>query len=178
MEYKIIRHHKRRRLLVTVDVTGEVIVKAPSFVNDGYIDDFVNSKLCWINKQKEYYKNKYHHRIVVTKEERDNIKKQILPQMKVLVDQYSKIMDVEPQSIKITSAEKRWGSCSSKNTICFSYKVALVSDRCKEYIVIHELSHLSQFNHSKKFYETVSKYMPDYKEAEKELDGYYIRTSQ
>ena len=178
MEYKIIRHHKRRRLLVTVDITGEVTVKAPLFVTEKYIEDFVNSKQSWINKQKEYYQNKYHHRIVLTKEERDNLKKQIMPEMRAMVERYSKIMNVEPQSVKITSAEKRWGSCSSKSTICFSYKVALLSQKCKEYIVIHELSHLSQFNHSQKFYETVAKHMPDYKEAEKELDGYYIRTIQ
>ena len=178
MEYKIIRHHKRRRLLITVDITGEVVVKAPLLVSEKYIDDFVNSKSDWIYKQQEYYKDKYHHRIVLTKEERDNLKKQILPEIETLIKKYSQIMNVSPASVKITVAEKRWGSCSSKNTVCFSYKVALLSQRCKEYIVIHELSHLSQFNHSKKFYETVAKYMPDYKEAEKELAGYHIRTLQ
>ena len=94
--------------------------------------------------------------------------------MTELVQKYADIMGVEAKGVKITSAEKRWGSCSSKNTICFSYRCAFLSQKCKEYIVIHELSHISEFNHSKKFYDVVERYMPDYKSAEKELDGYYI----
>ena len=178
MEYKIIRHHKRKRLLITVHPTGEVVVKAPLFASDKFIDDFVQSKSKWINEIQMRYQQKFHHRITVTKEEREQLKKQALPLMKELVDRYAPIMQVEPKSVKITVAEKRWGSCSGRNTICFSYKTALISPKCREYLVIHELSHLREMNHSKRFYNTVAQYMPDYKEAEKELEGYFIRAIQ
>ena len=174
MEYKIIRHHKRKNLLITVNPMREVTVKAGLRTTDEYIENFVKAKTDWIIKQQKYFENKYHHRITVNKEQLLNIKKELLPQMAALVQRYAEIMGVEAKGVKITSAEKRWGSCSSKNTICFSYRCAFLSQKCKEYIVIHELSHISEFNHSKKFYDVVERYMPDYKSAEKELDGYYI----
>ncbi|MBQ6896181.1 MAG: M48 family metallopeptidase [Oscillospiraceae bacterium] len=174
MEYRIIRHHRRKRLLVTVTVTGEVIVKSGPFTSEKYIDEFVKSKEDWINSRQQYYAQKFHHRILVTEEERDTLKKQLLPEMKEIVSRYAEMMQVSPKSVKITVAEKRWGSCSGKKTVCFSYRLALVSQRCREYLAVHELSHLKHMDHSKKFYECVEKYMPDYREAEKELDGYYI----
>ena len=157
---------------------GEVAVKAGPFTPLKFIDNFVNTNAEWIEKQKQYYVQKYHTRIIVTKAERDLAKNQLLPQMTSLVHQYAHIMGVEPKSVKITVAEKRWGSCSGRDTICFSYRCDFLSQRCKEYIVIHELSHLKEFNHSKEFYKIVKTYMPDYKQAEKELDGYYIHTEQ
>lgn len=174
MEYKIIRHHRRKNLLVTVSVTGEVIVKAPLYTNEKYIEAFVSGKENWIKKQQDIFAQKYHHRIVITKEERDVLKKQLLPQMNNLVENYSDLMGVKPKSVKITLADRRWGSCGKNGEICFSYRLALVSDRCREYLTVHELSHIKQFNHSKEFYAEIEKYLPDYKEIEKELNGYYI----
>lgn len=165
-------------MVVTVHPTGEVVVKAPLYISDKAIELFLQSKAEWIAEKQRYYQHKFHHRITVTKEEREQLKKQALPLMKELVDRYAQIMQVEPKSVKITVAEKRWGSCSGRNTICFSYKTALISPKCREYLAIHELSHLKEMNHSQKFYNILAKYMPDYKEAEKELDGYYIRTAQ
>jgi len=178
MEYKIIRHHKRKRLLITVSVTGEVAVKAGPFTSEKYIEAFVESQKEWIEKQREYFAKTYHHRVLVTKDQREIMKKQLLPVMKELVHKYADIMDVKIKSVKITSAERRWGSCGKDGAICFSYRLALVSQRCREYMAIHELSHIKQFNHSKEFYAEIERYMPDYKEVEKELHGYYIHLEQ
>ena len=178
MEYKVIRNHRRRRLVLTVSVDGKVTIKAGRFTSDKYIEEFVNSKKDWIEKQQKYFADKYHHRIQVTKEERENLKKQFLPVMEELVFKYSRMMDVNPKSVKITVAEKRWGSCGRNGAICFSYRGALVSQKCREYLVVHELCHIKHFNHSKDFYEEIKKYMPDYRDAEKELDGYYIHIEQ
>jgi len=178
MDYKIIRHHRRKKLLLTVSPTGEIAVKAGLLTPLKIIDNFVNANKDWIEKQQQFFAQKYHTRIITTKAERDSAKKQLLPVMISLVQKYAAVMDVEPKSVKITVAEKRWGSCSGRDTVCFSYRCYFLSQKCKEYIVIHELSHLKEFNHSKEFYKTVQKYMPDYKQAEKELDGYYIHTEQ
>ena len=178
MEYKLIRQPRRKKLLLIVNPLCEVIVKAGVFSTQQSIDEFVNSKSEWIRKQQQYFKNKYHTRISVTQEQRNILKKELLPEMTELVEKYSEIMDVTPKSIKITVAEKRWGSCSGRQTICFSYRCAFLSQRCKEYIVIHELCHLKQMNHSQMFYQLVAKYMPEYREVEKELGGYYIHLQQ
>lgn len=175
MEYKIVRHPRRKRLLLTVSVTGAVTVKASPFVTEQYIEKFVDSHKEWIEERKKYYSDVYHTRVTVAKEEREKIKKQFLPEMVKLTEKYAAVMGVAPKSIKITSAERRWGSCSSDNSVCYSYRCAFLSQRCKEYIVVHELSHIKEHNHSKKFYGVVKTYMPDYKQREKELNGHYIQ---
>lgn len=164
--------------MITVSPLGEVTVKAGKFTSDKYIEEFVNSKKGWIEKQQKYFADKYHHRIQVTKEERDSLKKQFLPIMEELVFKYSRIMNVTVKSVKITVAEKRWGSCGRDGAICFSYRAALVSQKCREYLVVHELCHIKHFNHSKDFYNEIEKYIPDYRDAEKELDGYYIHIEE
>ena len=72
-------------------------------------------------------------------------------------------MGLKYSRIKITSAVKRFGSCSSSGNICYSYRLMLYPEEAREYVVVHELAHLEEMNHSKKFYEIISKVLPDYK---------------
>ena len=95
-----------------------------------------------------------------------NLAKEYLPER---VDYYSRLMNVKPTGIKITSAKKRFGSCSGKNSICFSYYLMLYPKEAVDYVVVHELAHIRHHNHSKDFYNFVSQFMPDYKEREKLL---------
>ena len=83
-----------------------------------------------------------------------------------LVKKWSKIMDVTPEHISFRKAEKRWGSCSPTNRISFNYYLMKVSTSLIEYVVIHELSHITYKNHSKEFWGLVRKYMNDYKMKE------------
>ena len=76
-------------------------------------------------------------------------------------------MGVHPKGIKITSARKRFGSCGPNDTICFSWRLMTYPKEAVDYVIVHELSHLVERNHSSKFYDVVRKYMPDYKEREK-----------
>lgn len=73
------------------------------------------------------------------------------------------------QSIKITSATSRWGSCSGSNALNFTYKLVLCPKSVVDYIIIHELTHTIIKNHSKRFYNHIAKIMPNYKVAEQWL---------
>ncbi len=64
--------------------------------------------------------------------------------------------------IKITTAEKRWGSCSSKGNLCFSYRLVMAPEAVIDYVIVHELVHLTQRSHSKRFWSEVKHIMPDY----------------
>jgi predicted metal-dependent hydrolase len=79
------------------------------------------------------------------------------------------IMGVSPISVRITSARTRWGSCSSKRRINFSWRLMLAEEDTIDYVIIHELAHLIQLNHSKAFWTIVEKYAPDYKVQRKKL---------
>lgn len=85
------------------------------------------------------------------------------------VQWYAAQHNLKHGKIKITSAGKRWGSCSAEGNINFTWKLILLPIRIIDYVVVHELAHLKQHNHSKKFWLEVEKMLPDYKERRKWL---------
>ena len=80
-----------------------------------------------------------------------------------------KIVGVAPEEYKIKKIKTAWGTCSSRRKITINQDIVMYSRKAVEYVVLHEICHLKYMNHSKNFWNMVAKYMPDYKEAEKEL---------
>ena len=78
--------------------------------------------------------------------------------------EFASDMGLEYNRITITSAKGRFGSCSASKNICFSYRLMLYPPAAREYVIVHELAHLKEMNHSKRFYKIIENYMPDYKE--------------
>jgi predicted metal-dependent hydrolase len=92
----------------------------------------------------------------------------ITERVKYFADQYQ----FHFARIRITSARTRWGSCSSKGTLSFSWRLILTPMETIDYVVIHELAHTVHQNHSKRFWALVEKIMPDYKDLRKRLRLY------
>ncbi|MCD6120586.1 MAG: M48 family metallopeptidase [Spirochaetales bacterium] len=76
---------------------------------------------------------------------------------------YSKVYGLRYRRISITRAEKRWGSCSSKGSINFSYRLIMTPPEIVDYVVVHELAHLKHHNHSGKFWREVERMLPEYR---------------
>lgn len=93
------------------------------------------------------------------------------------VDWYARMVGFKYNRVNITDAEKRWGSCSSKGNLNFSWRLIMAPLRVVDYVVVHELAHLEIRNHSKDFWIKVKTIMPDYKEYEEWLKkyGYLLR---
>ena len=167
MKIKVIKS-RRKTLSLSVDDELCAVVKAPIFVSDKQINDFVNKNQAWLEKA-VFRKKSQLERYNLSSEEINNLvieAKEYLPKR---VEYYSKLMNVNPTGIKITSARKRFGSCSSKNSICFSLYLMTYPKEAVDYVVVHELAHIKHHNHSKEFYDFVALFMPDYKEREKLL---------
>ena len=78
------------------------------------------------------------------------------------VDHFSRIQNLTPHGIRITKADKRWGSCSSEDNLAFSFRLMMAPPDVIDYVVIHELMHIRQKNHSSKFWRLVIEAMPQY----------------
>ena len=76
---------------------------------------------------------------------------------------YEPLLGVTPSGVKINSASTRWGSCSAKNSLNFSWKLIMAPQAAVDYVVVHELCHCIEHNHSKKFWALVERVLPDYK---------------
>ena len=87
------------------------------------------------------------------------------------VAHYSRIMGLTPTGITVTGAEKRFGSCSGKNRLCFSWRVMLYPPEAIDYVVVHELAHIKHKNHGREFYALVASVLPDYRHRENILQG-------
>lgn len=86
----------------------------------------------------------------------------------------AKDMGASYQSVAISMAKTRWGSCSHDNVLRYSYRLLYVSKEIMEYVIVHELAHTKHKNHSRAFWEEVEKYVPDYKERRKWLKEHGI----
>lgn len=167
MEIKIIRSN-RKTLSLSVDDELNAVVRAPFYVSPEKINAFVSSNAEWLERaaeRKESQLEKYN----LTDTQINNLMnraKEVIPDR---VEYYSSIMNLKPTGVKITKAKKRFGSCSGKNSLCFSCFLMLYPIEAIDYVAVHELAHIKHHNHSKDFYALIRQYMPDYKQREKLL---------
>ena len=111
---------------------------------------------------------------------RTGMVKHTVAERKVLVEQARKIVaeraeyfaaiyGVKYGKVFIKNQQTRWGSCSSRGNLNFNYRIALLRPELQDYLIVHELCHLREMNHGKKFWDLVAEQMPEYKSLDKEL---------
>lgn len=167
MDYKIIYSGRKTISLCIKD--GQLVVKAPYRTKREKIDSIVASHIKWVEKniEKQAQRNEKYSNLTDEKiAELKKIAKQIIP---LKVAYYSNIMGLKYGRITISSAKTRFGSCSSKGNLAFSYRLMLYPEAAIDYVVVHELAHLFEMNHSPAFYRIVANVLPDYKERIKLL---------
>lgn len=86
-----------------------------------------------------------------------------------IFDEWTYKTQLFPEQITYRYNKSRWGSCSLQNNISINYKLLQFEKKCVEYVVLHELCHIKEKNHSRRFWDLVSFYMPEYKKVEKKL---------
>ena len=168
MEYELIKSRKRRTIEMSINDEGKLVVRAPQNTARSEIDAFVEKHRLWAEKHMKLKKERI-KKYSVSPEEEENIKKNALPYLKERTEYFSAIMGLEPTGVRITSAKKRFGSCSAKNSICYSWRLMLYPKEAIDYVVVNELAHIAHKNHGPQFYALIEKYLPDYKEREKLL---------
>ena len=108
-------------------------------------------------KRKDYLTNK--------EEARKIAKKKLL--------KYNNYYNFKYNRISIRNQKTRWGSCSAKGNLNFNYKICKLPEELCDYVIVHELCHLKEFNHSNNFWELVSLTIPNYKKIRRELKNNY-----
>jgi predicted metal-dependent hydrolase len=86
----------------------------------------------------------------------------LLNKIRPIVQNYSSLLGVFPQNLRITRARTRWGSCSGANNLNFSWRLLAAEESVIRYVVIHELAHIREHNHSPRFWRIVGEWCPDY----------------
>jgi predicted metal-dependent hydrolase len=172
----IITYSKRKTLAIKITPQGTIQVSVPRLTPKWYINSFIKSRSNWIEKHLktiENYKHN-HEQYALNETQIEKYKyhaKQAIPSM---VENWSKIMGVEHTKTRISSAKTRWGSCSFTNTVSINWRLILLPKDCLEYVIIHELAHITEKNHSKNFWNIVEKHYPNYKQTRKTLQSHQL----
>lgn len=156
-----------RRMHLRVYPDGRVVVTAPMLMPSWVIKDFVNEHIEWITRTQERLRTNPPHPLpTVSKEQAQELSEWLTKR----VEYWRQIMDEEPVTWTIRKMKAQWGNCrASSRRLTFNVQLALVENDLRDYIVVHELSHLQVQNHGPLFKERVARFLPDWKERRKAL---------
>ena len=170
LRYFLNRSRRARRLSITVSCDGKVAVTLPYFLSQNSADSFVLKKASWIFDKLDFFKP-FKSKPKTENKRRDYLKykAQALELAKERIEYFNQFYRFKFNKISIKKQKTRWGSCSKKDNLNFNYKIALIPQKSADYIIIHELCHLKEFNHSRNFWNLVAKIIPDYRKIRKEI---------
>jgi len=163
-DYTVIRSSRRTLCLeITGDLT--VLVRAPRRCSDRRVAAFVADHEDWLREHMAIARQRRDAAFArqVSPEEEQALRRlaaEVIPQR---VAVWGRQMGLTPTGVKITSAKKRFGSCSGRNSLCFSWRLMQYPAEAVDYVVVHELAHIRHHNHGAAFWALVEHTMPDYR---------------
>ena len=168
IDYTVI-HSRRRTLALEVTRQGTALVRAPLRASDADIARFVDSHRGWLEKHlaaRQAYLSAHPEPSAAQTDAWRQQAKETLPP---LVAHWAQRMGVQPAGITVTAARTRYGSCSGKNSLCFSCFLMNCPDAAMDLVVVHELCHIQVKNHGPDFYALLEQVLPDWRERKKLL---------
>lgn len=160
MDYELIRSN---RTTIALEVTrdGRVLIRAPRHLPQARIDAFFRAHQDWLRAHLDKQQQWQDAHPEPTEEEAQTLLARAKVEIPPKVRHYAAIMGLHPAGITITGARTRFGSCSPKNRLCFSWRLMAYPDEAIDYVVVHELAHLVHRNHSPAFHRLVASILPD-----------------
>lgn len=164
---------KTKRKAIAIEIKGDlrIIVRAPLHMSSKSIEGFIAEKADWISRGIQTVKARNAAEAEKEKQpkftdteiaEMVKAAKETLPP---LVEHYAKIIGVNYGRITVRHQLSRWGSCSAKGNLSLNCLLVLCPEEVKDYVIIHELCHLKELNHSKRFWASVEAYCPHLREC-------------
>ena len=168
--YELIRS-SRRTMSVEVDSTGGVLVRAPRLMPKWRIEAFVRERQDWIVRAKARQAKRQEKLPDIREEDKPLYVKRAKAILPPKIEQYARRMGVQPTGLTVTSAKTRFGSCSGKNRLSFSWRLMAYPEAAIDYVVVHELAHIRYKDHSRAFYGFIENVLPDYRDRIRLLKG-------
>ncbi|MFA6550833.1 MAG: M48 family metallopeptidase [Candidatus Gracilibacteria bacterium] len=171
--YTLRKSKRARSIRISINHEARVMVTIPRLMPEFFADRFVKNNSKWIldNLEKVRLKGPVFQLKGSRKEYLDDkVRARKVAEEKIA--EFNKFYNFNVRRIAIRNTKSRWGSCSKKGNLNFNYKIAQLPEKLANYLVVHELCHLEQMNHSSKFWDLVNKTVPDYKVRRKELRNF------
>lgn len=160
----------RRTIAIQIKKDMKIQVRAPLYLSDGEIRKFVEEKQSWIQKNLKKAKQRYAEKEPSFSEcELRGLINAAKTDLLQRVENYAPLIGVTAKRITIRCQKTRWGSCSAKGNLSFNCLLMLCPETVRDYVVVHELCHLKELNHSRAFWDLVKSILPDYQTQRKWL---------
>jgi len=166
-ETMFVRHRRARRYILRVLDNGTVRVTLPRWGSKKEAIAFVERSGAWITRQLLKQKSQGHNlaKARCPTESRARAAQELPEQLRALAATHC----ITVRSISIRNQRTRWGACSARGSITLNWRLILVPDFVREYVMIHELMHRRELNHSKRFWKHVAAACPRYQDARRWL---------
>ena len=171
ISYEVVRS-RRKTSAIEVKRDGSVVVRCPMWAQDGDIMDFVERHREWILQHRSKVLERAGRRPVYTEAQVREFRQHARWMLAQKTWQWAQKMQVTYGKLTIRQQATRWGSCSAKGNLNFNWKLVLVPEELADYVVVHELAHRKEMNHSPRFWKLVEEQLPDYRERRKRLREY------
>lgn len=158
---------KRLRLVIYGD--GNLVVTRPIGLSEKNVEKFIIQKASWVIAKLEYRKRLKVKIFPQGHQHYLQYKDSALTYAKERIQFFNTIYNYQFNTITIRNQKTRWGSCSKKGNLNFNYKLILLPQPISDYLIVHELCHLQEFNHSQNFWNLVAMAIPNHKAIRKEL---------
>jgi predicted metal-dependent hydrolase len=167
---------RARRLRIVVRPGGEVEATLPLGMPRAMLDRFLANKSAWIAGAVNRMK-KVAPKVALPRVQYKAVRKQAETFVRQRTRELNQIYGFEYRRITIRNQRTRWGSCSRKGNLSFNYRIILLPPELADYVIVHELCHLQEMNHSKNFWVLVAKVVPNPKKVRRALRRYSLRAS-
>ena len=170
ISYQLKRSRRARRMRLAVYCDGSVVLTSPFGVGQSAIEKFLADKKQWVWRKIQFFKS-VDNKAIRTFSYQDYLenKDKALALVHQRVRIYNELYGFSFNSVRIKNQKTCWGSCSRKQNLNLNYKIVFLPQKHQDYVVVHELCHLKELNHSRKFWALVEKAIPDYLDIKKEL---------
>jgi predicted metal-dependent hydrolase len=162
IRYSVRISERAKRMRVAVYVDGDVVVTKPIGTTTEKLKKFVETKKHWILKKIEQNITALPGLNANSSKHFEEHQEKALNLVSMKVAYWSEKLGYKYTNIAVKQLKSRWGSCSSEGNLNFNYKIIFLPTNIQDYVIVHELCHLKQPNHSKKFWSLVGQSLPDY----------------
>lgn len=171
IEYSLRQSARARCLRVTIYPGGELAATLPRNFSLEQLENFLRQKADWILRKMNLARKRKPSLLLPKASRREYLarKKEAFALVENKIDYFRGIYKLCPTRISIRNQKTRWGSCSRKGNLNFNYRIVHLPEKYQDYVVVHELCHLKEFNHSKRFWNLVAETIPDCKKIRKEI---------
>jgi len=161
---------KAKRIKISIKHTGQVVLTKPFFMRESVAENFLQRKIVWVLDKLRHFSDLID--LGISKFTKKDYQKHKINALKLCTEKvnfFNEYYKLSYNHISIKNQISRWGSCSSKKNLNYNYKILFLPEELQNYLIVHELCHLREMNHSRAFWSLVKITIPDYKELNRKL---------